>query len=208
MVAKLLLRIGSLVVAGYAWLVVLQPAAAQTLNLAPKPGTYVGEGTPFPCIRFTDAGVPVRFMPPDGWRFEAKGAACSFAPTGVSQANGLMSVVTKEEANPPNPEERAVAMLQAQIPGEASDVKVQTKDLPQVNLDRWKAYRVQATYSLFGQSFRVAFVLVPRENDDVQIVFTARASDFERVYEPFFESLGTFTWDPPEEKSAGAPPKR
>ena len=169
------------------------------LDLRPKEGVYVGEGTPFPCIRFTDGAGFVRFAPPPGWVFTAEGERCAFHPKDVAQASGTFAhVPLTKDVDPTNPE-RLEKMLAEAVPAGATNLGFVLEGLPGVKLDHWLARRAEAIYEHFGQRFRVALLIVPIEREELQIRFGCRASDFDRVFPPFFESLGTFTWNPTDE---------
>jgi hypothetical protein len=174
------------------------PLPAQ-LDLRPKEGVYVGEGTPFPCIRFSDGGGVVRFSPPKGWVFTADGERCAFHPKEVTQASGTFArAALSKDADPASPE-RLQKMLAEGVPAGATNLEFVLEGLPGVKLDHWLARRCEATYEHFGQTFRVALLIVPLEREELQIRFGCRTSDFDRVFPPFFDSLGTFTWNPTDE---------
>jgi hypothetical protein len=190
---KLLLAAGLLVVSGSWWNL---PAE---LDLAPRTGVYFAEATPFPCVRFRDGSSVVRFMPPQGWRFTADGARCSFHPVGVAQASGTFSAKPRpKEGGVPAPE-RLQELLAARIPAEATGVEYVHEGLAQVKLETWPAMHAQVIYEHFGQKFRAALLIVTLEREELHIRFGARAADFDRVFTALLESLGTFTWNPTDE---------
>jgi hypothetical protein len=181
------------------------------LDLAPEAGVYFGEGTPFPCIRFKDGRSVARFVPPQGWRFAADGKRCNFHPEGVAQASGSFTAKPlPKDAEAASPDERLRHLLSARLPAEASTVEFSQAELPKVKLDRWEARHIQASYEHFGQKFRVALLVVPLEKEEFHIAFGSRAADFNRVFTPLLESLGTFTWNPTDEDPPGGklPPQR
>ena len=173
------------------------------LNLEPQAGVYYGEGTPFPCIRFRDDGKPVRFMPPPNWRFTADGARCSFNPAGVAQAYGSFTAKPLVKDATGDPAERLKQLLMEKVPSGAVAVEFTLTELPSVKLERWPAQHVQASYEHFGQKFRIALLIVPLEREELHVRFGSRAADFDRLFSPLLESLGTFTWNPTDED----PPK-
>jgi hypothetical protein len=165
------------------------------LDLSPREGVYIGEATPFPCVRFRDGAQVIRFMPPAGWRFAADGARCVLHFSAAAQATGSFGVEPLCKEAEASASERMERLLRESIPTDAANVSCMFTGLMSVKLDRWPARHAQATYEHFGQSFRIALVIVPLERQELHIRFGCRAADFDRVFTPFFESLGTFTWD-------------
>jgi hypothetical protein len=179
------------------------------LDLNPQPGVCIGEGTPFPCIRFRDGDKVVRFMPPHGWRFTADGRRCSFHPAGVALASGTFAAQKPAEESDADPAARLQQLVREKLPAEAVGVEVTTAGLPALKLDRWTASHAQATYEHFGQKFRVALLVARLDGEELHIRFGSRAADFDHVFLPLLESLGTFTWNPtdedaPKQKEAAA----
>ena len=194
---KLLLAATLLAFAG-----TVSTASAQ-LDLTPKPGVFFGEGTPFPCVRFRDGGKVVRFMPPPDWKFTEEGPRCAFHPGSVAQAYGSFATVQPRKDAAGDPSERLQELLKQKLPAEATAIEFKLTGLPGVKLDRWPAQHVQASYEHFGQKFRLALLVVPLEREELLVRFGSRATDFDRLFTPLLESLGTFTWDPTDED----PPK-
>lgn len=170
------------------------------LEFLPKEGVYIGEATPFRCIRFRDGEKSVRFMPPEGWIFTADGASCAFRPPGVTQANGGFSAKPRDDSKPLA--ERLEQLLRQGIPEGAEKIACVLTGLPQVKLDEWASTHVEATYEHFGQTFRIALVVAQMKTEEIHARFGCRAADFEKVFPPFFESLGTFTWEAANSQSS------
>jgi hypothetical protein len=186
---------------------VCAPLPAQ-LDLTPNEGVYIGEATPFACIRFRDGDKVARFTPPPGWRFTAEGARCAFQPAGSAQASGLISVmklVTGGDATSP---QRLEKLLTEGVPSGASGVTFTLTGLAGVKLDHWDARRTEVAYEHFGQKFKAALLIVPMKTEEMHIRFGCRASDFDRLFTPFFESLGTFTWMSAKEDRATWPAEK
>ena len=175
------------------------------LDLSPQAGVYIGEATPFPCIRFRDGAKVARFMPPPKWNFVADGAGCSFKPAEASQAGGSMTVSAPEAGAEGTSAERFEKLLRAAIPSGAKDIACTLTGLPSVRLDSWEARQAQVSYEHFGQKYKAALLIVPLEREELHIRFGSRAADFDRLFTPFFESLGTFTWLTAEEDKATQP---
>lgn len=192
-----------------AGLLVLASGACATLpaqlDLTPREGVYIGEATPFACVRFRDGEKVARFTPPPGWKFTAEGAHCAFQPPGAAQANGSIAVSTLVAGADANSRERLEKLLQESVPSGASGVTFTLTGLTVVKLDHWEARRSEVAYEHFGQKFKSALLIVPMEREELYIRFGCRAADFDRFFTPFFESLGTFTWLSAEEDRATWP---
>ncbi len=175
------------------------------LDLAPREGVYIGEATPFPCIRFRDGAKVARFMPPPKWKFAVDGAGCAFKPMDASQASGSMTVAALEPGTDTKSPERFEKLLTTVVPSGAKDIVSTCTGLPTVRLDSWEARQAQVSYEHFGQKFKGALIIVPLEREELHIRFGCRAADFDRLFTPFFESLGTFTWLTEQEDKATQP---
>jgi hypothetical protein len=175
------------------------PAQAQ-FDVTPREGVYYGEATPFRCVRFRDGEKVVRFMPPDSWRFVADSKDhCECYPAGLAQATGSFSVARDLAAQTPPTPEQLQELVRKHVPADATEIEFITTDLPQVKLESWPAIHIQATYEHYGQKFQMALLVVQLEREQLCARFACHAVDFARVFGPFIESLGTFTWDPQDE---------
>lgn len=173
--------------------------ARAELDLAPLEGVYIGEATPFRCIRFRDGTDVIRFVPPPEWKFVAESGRCAFFPPKIGQASGAFSTAPLPKEKRPRSGEELQQLLRELIPADATKVEFTTEGLPQVRLERWDSQHVQATYEHFGQTFRVALLVVPLASEELRARFGSRVTDFHRAFPMLLESLGTFTWNPTDE---------
>ena len=114
----------------------------------------------------------------------------------------VASLATGADAKLP---ERFEKLLTTAIPAGAKDINFTLDGLSTVRLDSWEARQSQVSYEHFGQKFRAALLIVPLEREELHIRFGCRAADFDTLFTPFFESLGTFVWLSAEEDRATQP---
>lgn len=170
------------------------------INFSPNDGVYIGEATPFRCIRFRDGNAKIRFFPPTDWIFTTDGNKCAFRPPRLVQAGGTFAAKPKDGSKPLS--DRMEELLRKGMPEGAEKITLVMTGLPQVSLDQWKSIHVEATYEHFGQTFRIALVAAQTHDEEIHARFGCRATDFDKVFPDLLESLGTFTWEEIESPSA------
>jgi hypothetical protein len=165
------------------------------IDFTPVPYEVQLEGIKSTQPGFRDGTAMVTFSPPEGWRVDGAGAVLQMQPTEASAALARVETRPLPELTIGSPEwlKAVQSSLSAVLPKEAQELTwlPETEQNPVV-FNQHDTLRLEATYTVLGQSFRATVLVCHLEKQQLLMMLTSRDRDFPKLYEAWRRSL--FTW--------------
>lgn len=164
---------------------------ASAVDMTPIEKTEELDGVKISSLQFRDGEQMIEFSPPGGWRVAGAGNKLTLIPTTVQKADATI------EAGPVKPvpnltEEfhpKLLEHIRKILPPDALKVEhLRTTPNP-IEISGRKTLAFELKYEHLGTSFRTYFMFLDRERDFWTFRLTSRADDYDRVFDPFRESL-------------------
>ena len=182
-------------------------SARATLNLAPFPSEFEGEGVKYTQLAFKDGKTQVLYVPPPNWTWSGGSTQLRLAPpAAVLRADAVI------EASPlPTPQpldEKAVAALREQfmntLPPGAQGMKIVNEEASPILLNgNIATYEFTATYQMFGETFSRSALFANLPETQLRFKLTGLKKDFDNLHRQFRASLISWQWTaPPPSKTA------
>jgi len=153
------------------------------------------EGVRVAQTAFRDGQELVIYAPPGGWSLQGTPARLLLTPTNAGQADGVIDA--RPLTSPVAPlDADTIAKLREEIaatlPREAEKLEWEEIEINPLLLNRHETRRLTLSYFAFAQRYKISVVVCNFAEQQVRFRFSARAVDFEKLYEQFRQSL--FTW--------------
>jgi hypothetical protein len=144
---------------------------------------------------FRDGATTVTFSPPGGWTVEGAGAVLHLHPTGGALASARVEVrpLPAYALGTEDSIKAAQKFFASTLPPEAQGLKWETEvEKNPVLFNQHETIRLEATYTVLGQSCRASILTAHLQEQQIYFVFTSRDREFAKMHEAWRQSF--FTW--------------
>ncbi len=165
------------------------------LNLSPHEENFDLDGIRLTHLVF-DNGTPTKatYQLPQKWSCAGSNDQLQILPEDKTQADIAITKIDPpnaigfEEANRERLKQRAIASL----PGDASQIQIESEQANPLQISGRDTYLVQLSYARFGERFKRYFLLVNLTRGQLLCQLTSRERDYDNVVKAFQQSL--YSW--------------
>ena len=196
--------IGTITIAALFSTLRLAMAAGNLVEFSAALQAFTGEGITYHRLVFKDDKRVIYYLPPNGWKCNASETQLTMTPADRPFAEG--KIVSTSLDKPVALDERTVAAFKdevlAALPPGSQHATVVNQEQNAILLNNNPTTEVIVSYEAFGQSFQRSVLLVNTPANQIRFQFTARKSDFDKLYGTFRASVVTWEWQPQSEQHA------
>jgi len=165
------------------------------LNLSPHEESFELDGIKLTHLVF-DNGTTTKatYQLPPSWSCSGSNDQLTIQPADKAQADIAITkidspnAISFEEANRERLKQRAVASL----PGDVSQIQVESEEANPLQISGRDTYLVQLSYTRFGERFKRYFLVVNLTSGQLLCQLTSRERDYDNVVKAFQQSL--YSW--------------
>ena len=168
--------------------------AAIDLTAVPRETTF--EGFTFKELLFKDGPGQIVYQLPNKWTYRAGAGEVRLTPPDSPDAEALIQAVALPGPLPLDGKaiEAAKQQLLSNVPP-GSQMVVLVKEEPNtVPLNGHPTYEIVVSYQVIGQTFLRSCLISNVGETQLRFRFTARKSDYEKVYPAFRSSILSWQW--------------
>jgi len=180
--------------------------ARAAINLTPVPHETTCEGVTFKELLFKDGPRQILYQIPNKWTYRAGAGEVRLAAPEVRDADAVIQAVPSPAGQ--RLDEKAIAAarneLLSKLPAGSQMITVVSEEPNAVPLNGNPTYQVVVSYQLMGQTFLRSCLFSIVGETQLSFRFTARKSDYEKIYPAFRSSILSWQWLPPASSASVA----
>ena len=190
----------SVILAGYV------ATARGAIDLTPVPRETTCEGFTFKELLFKDGPRQILYQLPTKWTYRAGAGEVRLVPPNSRDAEAVIQAIALPASQPLDSKviEAAKQQLLSNLPPGSQMVTLVKEEPNAVPLNGHPTYEFAMTYQVMGQTFQRSCLISNVGEAQLRFRFTARKSDYEKVYPAFRSSILSWQWLEPSKTTAVA----